>query len=83
MDLIPPSPDHPPEDYIEYWNSELTELVRYRREFFKIRDYLIRENWSRESCVNVIEILSYIQINNENNAIFLFLLDKCFFHLML
>ena len=82
MDLIPPSPDHPPEIYIEYWNSELTELVRYRREFFKIKDYLIRENWSRESCVNVIEFLSYIPINNDNNGVVLFLLNKCFFHLM-
>ena len=82
MELIPPSPDHPPEIYIEYWNSELIELVRYRREFFKIRDYLIRENWSRESCINVIDILSHIQINNQNNQLVLFLLDKCFFHLM-
>lgn len=80
MDLIPPEPEYPPEDYIKFWNNELIKLVSSRKEFFKIKDYLMKENWSRESCFKVIDFLSNIQISDEDNQIFLFLLEKCLFH---
>ena len=82
MDLIDPPPNHPPPKIIENWNSQLIKLVGSKKEFVKIKNFLIKGNWSRFSCINVLNQLENFEINDDNYHIILFLVKNCDFHLL-
>jgi hypothetical protein len=82
MDLIDPPPNHPPPKIIGNWNSQLIKLVGSKEEFVKIKNFLIKENWSRSSCINVLNQIEKIEINDDNYDIISFLVKNCDFHLL-
>ena len=76
-----PLPNNPPNDVIHEWNYQLEDLTIDNPEYINIRNYLLKNNWSLESCRNVLSSIASIKMNNYNKDIILFLTNNCCFHL--
>ena len=72
MKMNAPKPNNPPVDVIDKWNCKLEELIVNNRDFINIKNFLIKHNWSLESCKNVLFSISNVKMNYNNKDIILF-----------